>query len=99
MAIVPRLIVKLVAAVTAVISGNTVLRVVLHVTLRRVPVVVSERCVMKISELAVTAVVLTTQVPVDAFVAQENDPAGAAVQDATDGFAAVPTAAQFVVDA
>lgn len=42
-AIVPKLIVKLVPAVTAVISGNTVLTVVLHVTPNRVPVVVSDR--------------------------------------------------------
>ena len=93
---VPRLIVKLVAAVTAVTTGITVLTVVLQVTLRRVPVVASVRCVTKISLLAVTALVLTTQVPVEAAVAQENDPAGAEVQEATEGFAAVPTAAQFV---
>jgi len=93
---VPKLMVNDVAAVTAVISGITVVSVVLHVTLRRVPVVVSDRCVIKISLLDVTAVVLTTQVPPEALVAQENDPAGAAAQEATEGLAAVPAAAQFV---
>jgi hypothetical protein len=86
------LIVKLVAAVTAVISGMAVVRVALHVTPRRVPVVVSLRWVMKISLLAVTAVVLTTHVPVEALVAQENDPAALDAQAAIDGLAADPTA-------
>lgn len=49
--------------------------------------------------LAVMAVVLTTQVPVEALVAHEKAPAGAAVHATADGFAAVPAAAQFVVDA
>lgn len=52
---------------------------------------------MNISLDAVTAVVSTTQVAVEAFVAQENEPAGAAEQDTTDGLAAVPAAEQFVV--
>lgn len=93
---VPKLMVKLVAAVTAVISGITVVKVVLQVTPRRVPVVVSERCVMNICEFAVTAVVLTVQVPPEALVAHENEPAGAPVQEATLGLAAVPTAEQLM---
>jgi len=93
---VPRFIVKLVAATTAEISGSAVVIPVLHVTLRRVPVVVSFLPTIKISLLAVTAVVFTVQVPVLALVAHENDPAAAAVHEATEGFAAVPTAAQFV---
>lgn len=44
-----------------------------------------------------TAVVSTTQVAPEAFVAQENSPAGAALHDTTDGLAAVPVAAHFVV--
>lgn len=50
-----------------------------------------------ITLLAVTAEVSTTQVPVEAFVAQENSPAAAALHDATDGLAADPAAAQCVV--
>ena len=46
---------------------------------------------------AVTAVVSTTQVPVEALVAQEKKPTGAAEQEATEGLAAVPAAAHFVV--
>src|SRR5580698_2204547 len=45
----------------------------------------------------VTTVVLITHVPVEAFVAHENNPAGAALHDATLGLAAVPTPWQFVV--
>jgi hypothetical protein len=52
---------------------------------------------MMMTLLAVTAVVLTTQVPVEAFVAQENEPDDAAPQAATEGFAALPAAAQLVV--
>jgi len=49
------------------------------------------------SLLVVTAVVFTVQVAPVAFVAQENAPAGAAEQDATEGLAGVPTAEQFVL--
>ena len=45
----------------------------------------------------VTTVVSTTHVPPEAFVAHENNPAGAALHDATLGLAAVPTPWQFVV--
>jgi hypothetical protein len=45
---------------------------------------------------AVTAVVFTVQVPVEAFVAQENEPDGAAEHVTTEGFAPVPVPAQFV---
>ena len=70
---------------------------VLHVTLRRVPVVAVSDSKTKISLLAVTAVVFTWQVAPVAFVAHENCPADAAPQDATEGLAAVPTAAQLAV--
>src|SRR5258708_19110171 len=53
--IVPRLIVKLVPADTTVTSGSAVVSPALQVTASRVPVVTSERCVIKISLLAVTA--------------------------------------------
>jgi hypothetical protein len=53
--------------------------------------------VTNISLLAVTADVFTTQVPVEAFVAHENEPAVEAAQDTTEGFAAVPLAPQLVV--
>ena len=46
---------------------------------------------------AVTAVVATVHVAVEAFVAQENDPAEAALQATSDGLAPEPAAAQFVV--
>lgn len=97
---VPSWNVKLVAAVTAVICGEVLLvsLVVLQVTLSVVPVVVSVRCERKISLLAVTAVVFTVHVPVEALVEQATEPAGAAVHDATEGFAAVPVAAQLVND-
>lgn len=72
---------------------------VLHVTPSRVPVVVVSLSNTNISLLAVTAVVFTVQVPPVAAVAQENWPADAALQDATDGFADVPTAEQLVLDA
>lgn len=52
---------------------------------------------MMILLLAVTAVVLTVQVPVEAEVEQENAPDGAAEQETTEGLAAVPTPEQFVV--
>ena len=92
---VPKLMVKLVAATTAEISGRAVVIPVLQVTPRRVPVVVSLRPSMKISLLAVTADVLTTHVPVEALVAHENEPAIDAEQETTLGLAAVPTAPQF----
>lgn len=52
----------------------------------------------KMRLFAVTAVVSTTQVPVEALVAQLNEPEGAAEQETTEGFAAVPAAAQLVVE-
>ena len=95
---VPKFIVKLVAATEDAskrVAGLTVV-LVLQVTPKRVPVTVVSLSNTKISLFAVTAVVFTVHVPVEAFVAQENCPAGAAAQDATEGLAAVPTAAQFV---
>ena len=89
------LMVKLVAATFADkrIAGVTV-GAVLQVTPMGVPSA-ADSCTM-IVELAVTAVVLTVQVPALALVAQEKAPAGAAEQDATEGLAAVPVAAQRV---
>jgi hypothetical protein len=78
------------------VAGLTVVPV-LHVTPRRVPVTAVSDSKTKISLLAVTAVVLTWQVAPVAFVAHENCPAAADPQAATEGLAAVPTAAQFVV--
>jgi hypothetical protein len=49
------------------------------------------------SLFAVTAVVLITHVAVDAFVAHENAPAGAALHATSDGLAPDPAAEQFVV--
>jgi hypothetical protein len=43
------------------------------------------------------AVVFIVQVAVDAFVAQEKEPEGAAEHETTEGLAAVPVAAHFVV--
>lgn len=93
---VPRLIVKLTPADFDARTGAVAERTlpVLQVTLSGVPS--AAFCVMPISLFAVTAVVSTTQVPVLAFVAHENIPAAADVHDTTDGFAAVPVAAQFV---
>ncbi len=93
---VPNVMVKLVAALRADRRGATkpVSAVVLHVTESFV-LNVESGCT-KIVLLAVTAVVLTVHVPVEAFVAQEKEPVGAAEQVATDGFAAVPAPAQFV---
>lgn len=68
--------------------------VVLHVTLRRVPAAAVG--VITMSLLAVTAVVLTTQVPALAFVAQEKAPVTAAPQATSDGLAALPAAEQLV---
>lgn len=92
------LIVKLVPADfdAKMIAGGTV-GAVLQVTLSLVPS--SATGVTIISLFAVTAVVLITQVPVEAFVAQENAPAGADPQATRDGLAAVPTAAQFEIEA
>jgi hypothetical protein len=68
---------------------------VLHVTLKAVPVAAVSLSETRISLLAVTAVVLTWQVAPVAFVAQEKCPAAAEPQEATEGLAAVPTPAQF----
>ena len=75
------------------LAGGTV-GDVLQVTLKRVPSLTVGTT--KISLLAVTAVVLITHVPVLAVVAQENAPAAAAAHATSEGFAPVPTAAQFV---
>src|SRR5579864_3370241 len=95
---VPRLIVKLVAATFAARIGAVAESTfpVLQITFNWLAPPSAASCVMVISLLAVTAVVLTVQVPVLAFVAQENIPAAAAEQEATEGLAAVPFAAQFV---
>ena len=89
--------VKLVPALLLASLGavNPVSAVVLHVTDRFAPS--AELGCTKIRELAVTAVVLMTQVPVEALVAHENEPEGAAEQATKDGFAPVPAAAQLVV--
>lgn len=76
-------------------SGWMTLEVTRQVTPRRVPVVVSNRCVSLIWLFVPTAVVLTTQ-PRTAVVAQDTVPDDAAPQAAIDGFAALPIAAQFV---
>lgn len=68
--------------------------VVLQVTLRRAPAAAVGVIWMLL--FAVTAVVLTWQVPPDALVEQANAPAEAEEQVATEGFAAVPDPAQFV---
>ena len=96
MAKVPSVIVKLVAALRAETRGavKPVSAVVLQVTERREPRL--ESGWTKILLFAVTALVFTVQVPVEALVAQENAPEGAAEHDATDGFAAEPAAEQFV---
>ena len=49
---------------------------------------------MKIAEFTVTAELVTWQVPAEAEAEQENAPADAVTHAATDGFAAVPAAAQ-----
>ena len=89
--------VKLVPALLLASLGavRPVSAVVLHVTERFAPS--AELGCTKIRELAVTAVVLTTHVPVEALAAQENEPEGAAEQATKDGFAADPAAAQLVV--
>ena len=51
---------------------------------------------MRMSLFAVTAVVLTTHVAVDALVAQEKAPAAAAEHATREGLAALPAAEQFV---
>ena len=90
--------VKLVAATLAARIGALVLSTlpVLQVTFNWLAPPSAASCVINISLLAVTAVVLTWQVPVEAFVAQENIPAAAATQLTTEGLAAVPLAAHFV---
>ncbi len=97
MANVPSVIVKLVAADRADTRGavRPVSAVVLQVTDSNVPRL--ESGWTKIALDAVTAEVLTVQVPVEALVAQLNDPDGAAEQAATLGLAAVPAAAHLVV--
>jgi len=77
-------------------SATIVLGVALQVTPNRVPVVVSSLWDRNISLFAVTAVVFTVQV-LTALVAQENEPANAAPQAATDGLAALPTAEQLAL--
>lgn len=69
----------------------------LQVTPKRIPAAAVN--VTKILLFAVTAVVFMRQMPPPppALVAHENAPAGAALQEATEGLAAVPTPAQFVV--
>lgn len=74
---------------------NPVSDEVLQVTESRVPSAAFGW--IKMLLFAVTAVVSITQVAVDAFVAQENAPDGAAEQETTEGLAAVPTAEQLVV--
>lgn len=99
MVTVPKLIVKLAPATEEAKrreAGRTLVPV-LQVTLRAVPVAAVSLSNTKISLFAVTAVVFTWQVPPVAFVAQEKCPAEADTQVATEGFAAVPTPAQFVV--
>lgn len=65
---------------------------VLHVCDNSVPSAVLG--VMNTLLLAVTAVVLIVQVPAEAATSQKTAPADAAPQDTTEGFAAVPDAAQ-----
>ena len=94
---VPSVIVKLVPLLLPETLGavSPVSAVVLQVTLKSVPRL--ESGCTKMAELDVTAVLLTVHVPPDAFVAHENDPEGAALHEATEGFAAEPAAAHFVV--
>lgn len=96
---VPRLIVKLVALTIPARRGaaRPVSAVVLQVTDSRVPTTVDPVGWMRMSLLVVTAVVATVQVPVEAFVAQEKAPAGAAPQATSDGLAPDPATEQFVV--
>jgi hypothetical protein len=94
----PRLIAKPVPAVTPETLGPVgVSAVVLQVIPRRVFKVLPVAGVMKTSLFAVTIVVLTTHVAPDAATLQEKAPAGAAVQVTTEGLAAVPAAAHFVL--
>lgn len=88
--------VKLVPALLAETRGavRPVSAVVLQVTDRSVPN--DESGCTRIVLPAATAVVLIVQVPVEALVAQENDPDEAALHDATEGFAAEPAAAHLV---
>jgi hypothetical protein len=69
--------------------------VVLQVTPRRVPAEAVGEIWMSL--LVVTDVVETTQVPVEALVAQENAPADAEAQATNDGLAADPAAEQLVL--
>jgi hypothetical protein len=88
--------VKLVAATLAVSIGTVVLAVVLHVTPNKVPTTVEPVCITKTVEFpSIMEVVLTWQTPPEE-VEQANTPAGAAAHDATEGLAAVPTAAHLV---
>lgn len=93
---VPSVIVKLVAAARAESLGATrpVSAVVLHVTESR-ELRLESGCT-KMALLAVTAVVAMTHVPAEEFVAQLNEPDGAAAQATSDGPAAEPAAAHFV---
>jgi hypothetical protein len=82
-------IVKLPADLLTSKTLDIALGAVLQVTPNLVPS--EELSVAKISLLAVTAVVLTTQVCPEAATAQENAPAAAAPQATTEGFP-TPTA-------
>lgn len=93
---VPKLMVKLAPTERDAIRDNvgSVAVEVLHVTLKAEPRLASLITMMVL--FAVTLVVLTTQVPVEAVVAQEKNPAGAEEHATSEGFAALPTAAQVV---
>ena len=94
---VPTLIVKLVPADLDKRMGFVVGRSleVLQVTFNCPDPPSAAFCVIEISLFAVTAVVFTWHVAPVAFVAQENMPARADPQDATEGLAGVPTPLQF----
>ena len=66
--------------------------VVLQVTARLAPS--ADVGMMKMRLFAVTAVVFTTHVAVEAFVAHEKAPEDAAAHATSDGLAALPAAAQ-----
>lgn len=91
------MIVKLVDALLLAMRGASkpVSAVVLHVTERLDPSAALGWT--KIRLFAVTAVVLITHVPVEALVAQEKEPAGAAEHATKEGLAPLPAAAQFVL--
>jgi hypothetical protein len=94
---VPRFIVKLTPLLLLANRGavRPVSDVVLHVTLSLVPSAALGWIVMSL--FVVTAVVLIMHVAVDAFVAHENAPAGAALHATSEGLAPEPAAEQFVV--